>query len=69
MDRFNLKIITNLYIFNDFCLFGHQIFLPDSPAKLIWLLMQVLMSSEMAQRQEAGEKEGELISHKWIIIL
>lgn len=32
-------------------------------------VMQVLMSREMAHRQEAGEKKGALISHKWIIIL
>lgn len=70
MHRLNLKIITKLHIFNGFCLFSHQIFLPDSPAnEWVWPLMQILMSSEMAERQEAVEKKGALINHKWIIIL
>lgn len=70
MDELNLMIITKFYIFNTFYLLAHQIFLPDSPAKQqIVSVMQVLMSREMAHRQEAREKKGTLISHKWIIIL
>lgn len=70
MDELNLMIITKFYIFNTFYLLAQQIFLPDSPAKQqVVSVMQVLMSREMAHRQEAGEKKGALISHKWIIIL
>ena len=46
------------------------LFLPDSPVKQkVWSLVQILMSSEMPQRQEAWEKEEDLINHKWTIIL
>ena len=68
MDGLNLKI--NMILLEIQCfLFAHQILLPDSPAKQpIWPRIQILTSSEMAQRQEAGEKKGALINHKWIII-
>lgn len=70
MHGLNFKMITKFHIFHGFYLFSHQIFLPGPPAMpQIWPLMQILMSREMAERQEAGERKGASISHKRIIIL